>query len=122
MGIIAKRSLANAAWQVEKSSAPAADPCKQIYWERLTALNYDFLQGNSDSIASTALRFTLSVKEVDIVLVGSTNPGHWQRNIAALEAGPLSQAQFRAMRRRWQEKTWWRRFLRGGRLSWRGCV
>src|SRR2546425_11328973 len=64
MGILTKRSLANAAW---KTGQNTTDPCEQTYWKRLAALDYDFLHGDLDTIASMALRFTLSVPEVDVV-------------------------------------------------------
>jgi len=119
MGILAKRSLANAAWHNRHS---ATDPCEQTYWKRLTTLDYDFLQADLDTIANTALRFTLRVPEVDVVLVGSTIPAHWRHNLAQLAAGPLPEPQFQALRKRWKAKTWWRRPLRGSKLGWQGCV
>jgi len=119
MGIIAKRSIANAAW---KTQYDAGDSCVQVYAQRLGALNYDFLKDDADTIADTALRFTLSVPEIDIVLVGSTNPAHLQHNMTLLAAGPLAPSQFQAIRRRWKQKTWWRRPLRGSMAGWKGCV
>jgi aryl-alcohol dehydrogenase-like predicted oxidoreductase len=118
MGVIAKRSVANGVWI---SQQEPADPVDRIYWERLKALNYDFLKGDPESIASTALRFTMSVPGVDIVLVGTTNPEHLQHNLAQLEAGPLPQSQYDAIRSRWKTLTWWRRPLRGSRIGWHGC-
>lgn len=119
MGIISKRSLANAVW---KTGHSATDPDEQKYWKRLAALDYDFLHGDLDTIASTALRFTLSVPEVDVVLVGSTNPDHLRYNIALLAAGPLPEPQFQAIRRRWKVLTWWRRPLPGSQFGWQGLV
>jgi aryl-alcohol dehydrogenase-like predicted oxidoreductase len=117
MGVIAKRSVANGAWSTQEPT----DPVDQLYWERLRKLNYDFLNGNSTSIASIAQRFTMTVPGVDIVLVGTTNPDHMRYNISILKEGPLVQAQYEAIRRRWKTSTWWRRTLRGSRIGWHGC-
>jgi len=118
MGVIAKRSVANGAWS---SSNQPTDPVDRLYWERLKALNYNFLKDDSKSIASIAQRFTMSVPGVDIVLVGTTNPDHLQHNISELGAGPLPQEQYDEIRRRWKILTWWRRPLRGSRIGWHGC-
>ena len=119
MGIIAKRSLADIAWQSDPAST---DYCEQRYRKRLQALNYPFLQSASSLIVDTALRFTLSVPEVDIVLVGGTNPLHWQHNLELAAAGSLPPQQFEALRQRWRALTWWRRPLQGADLGWHGCV
>ena len=104
MGIIAKRSVANSAWINQHEPA---DPVDQIYWERLKVLNYDFLKRDPESIASTALRFTLSVPGVDILLIGTTNSKHLQHNLAQMEAGPLTRSQYNAIHNRWKTLTWW---------------
>ncbi|GAC1398260.1 MAG: aldo/keto reductase [Ktedonobacteraceae bacterium] len=114
MGVIAKRPLANTAW---KTGHTPTQP-QMNYWKRLNTLKYDFLSGNVKDILSTALRFTLSIPGVDIAIVGTTNPDRFQQNIALLEAGPLPQAQFDAIRKRWLAVTWWRKVLPGGRLGW----
>ena len=118
MGVIAKRSVANGAWN---SKQEPTDPVDRLYWERLKALNYDFLKGDSASIASIAQRFTMSVPGVNIVLVGTTNPDHLQHNLTQLEAGSLPKAQYQTIRRRWKTLTWWRRYLRGSHVGWHGC-
>ncbi len=118
IGVIAKRSVANGAWS---STQEPTDPVDQLYWERLKPLNYDFLKGDSTSIASITQRFTMSVPGVDIVLVGTTNPDHLRSNISVLETGPLPKEQYEAIRSRWKTLTWWRRPLRGSRIGWHGC-
>lgn len=118
LGVIAKRSVANGVWS---SQQEPTDPVDRIYWERLKALNYDFLKGEPGSIAGTALRFTMSVPGVDIVLVGTTNARHLQHNLTQMEAGPLPHSQYEAIRRRWKTLTWWRRPLRGSRAGWHAC-
>jgi aryl-alcohol dehydrogenase-like predicted oxidoreductase len=83
MGVITKRSVANGAWN---SKQEPADPVERLYWERLKSLNYNILKDDYEALASTALRFTMSVPGVDIVLVGTTNPDHLQHNITQMEA------------------------------------
>jgi len=118
MGVIAKRSVANASW---RTGQEPTDPIDQRYWKRLKVLNYDFLTSDPKAAGSIALRFTLSVPGVDVALVGTTNPEHLQQNLALLTAGPLPKAQFESIRKRWKAVTWWRQLLPGSRVGWRGC-
>ncbi len=108
---------------MEPGIAPkeATDPVDRLYWERLKRLNYDFLKYDTESRASIALRFTLSVPGLDLVLVGTTNPDHLQHNISAMEAGSLPRLHYDEIRKRWKTLTWWRRPLKGSRLGWHGC-
>jgi aryl-alcohol dehydrogenase-like predicted oxidoreductase len=99
MGIIAKRPIANAAW---KTGAKPANAYHQPYWERLEELKYDFLNGDLNEAVSIALRFTLSTPGVGTAIVGTQNPERWKRNAQLLEAGPLDQARYDAIRRRWK--------------------
>jgi aryl-alcohol dehydrogenase-like predicted oxidoreductase len=119
MGIIAKRSLANTAWL---SRQDPSDSAVAAYHKRLITLNYPFLHAAPDEAISTALRFTLSVPTVDIMLIGGTNADHWRRNLALLEEGPLPQPEFEAIRAHWNAMTWWRKVLPMGRMRWHGRV
>jgi aryl-alcohol dehydrogenase-like predicted oxidoreductase len=101
MGVVAKRPIANVAW---KTGHRPMDSYQHEYWERLRKLSYDFL--NSFDIEKTveiALRFTLSVPGVHTAIVGTTQPERWQANARLVEAGALSEAQFHAIRQRWDE-------------------
>lgn len=98
LGVIAKRPIANAAWT--KSTLPE-DDYAYPYWERLQALEYDFLK--TPKAASVALRFTLAQPAVATAIVGTQNPDRWARNAALLEAGPLPPETVAAIRARWQE-------------------
>ncbi len=98
MGVIVKRPIANAAWQ--HTSKP--DPYYQTYWERLRALDYEFLKGDMQSAVSAALRFTLAVPGVSTAIVGTTQPGRWRQNAELLKAGPLDPRQWNAIRSRWK--------------------
>jgi hypothetical protein len=107
MGVIAKRPIANAAW---KSGHKPIDSYQHTYWDRLRKLDYDFIRNRpvEQSIAH-ALRFTLSVPGVHTAIVGTTKPERWQQNAQLLDAGPLSEAEFAAIRDRWDDiapRTW----------------
>ena len=107
MGVIAKRPIANAAW---KTGHRPANSYHHEYWERSRKLNYDFLRNaDFEKTISVALRFALSVPGVHTAIVGTTKPERWQQNARLLEAGPLSEAEFAAIRYRWEEyapRTW----------------
>jgi aryl-alcohol dehydrogenase-like predicted oxidoreductase len=100
MGVIAKRPLGNAVWRY--ASKPE-NTYHLPYWERLQKLNYDFVRGDPTQAVSKALGFTLSVPGVHTAIVGTTKPGRWRENVALLEAGPLPQEEFQAIRARWRE-------------------
>ncbi|MUG65831.1 MULTISPECIES: aldo/keto reductase [Paenibacillus] len=99
MGVIAKRPIANVAWQHDTlSEQDYAYP----YWLRLGELNYDFLTDVQQGV-ETALRFTLSTLGVATAIVGTANPGRWQQNAELLAKGPLPQEVYEAIRHRWKE-------------------
>src|SRR4051812_40368892 len=107
MGVIAKRPIANAA---RKSGQKPIDSYQHTYWDRLRKLDYEFIRHRpiEESIA-TALRFTLSVPGVHTAIVGTTKPERWQQNAQMLESGALSEAEFEAIRERWDDiapSTW----------------
>jgi aryl-alcohol dehydrogenase-like predicted oxidoreductase len=98
MGVICKRPIGNAVWR------HATRPEKSFhhrYWDRMQVLPYEFLR-ESEQAAGVALRFTLGQEGVHTAIVGTKNPEHWHKNAAALAAGPLSEAQMRAIRDRWK--------------------
>lgn len=101
MGVIAKRPVANASW---RESHKPIDSYHHAYWDRLKKLNYEFIRLHDfeQSIAH-ALRFTLSVPGVHTAIVGTTKPERWLENARLIEAGPLPEAEFQALRDRWEE-------------------
>lgn len=108
MGIIAKRPIGNAVW---RSPRKPDNSYWHEYWERMKALNYDFLatDNNSADPAAMALRFTLSVPGVATMIVGTTKPGRWKDNGELVARGNLSQAEFASIRAAWakhSKKDW----------------
>jgi aryl-alcohol dehydrogenase-like predicted oxidoreductase len=110
LGVIAKRPLANVAWQYAKKPA---ESYYQTYWTRLRALDYPFLRTAPAAAVATALRFTLAAPGVHTAIVGTTRPERWPQNAALLEDGVLSTAEFKQIRARWREVA---------RPSWAGQV
>ena len=101
MGVIAKRPIANAAW---KDSHKPISPYHHTYWERLNKLRYDFIHHfETEHSVAHALRFTLSVPGVHTAIVGTTKPERWEENARIVAQGALSEAEFAAIRERWEE-------------------
>jgi aryl-alcohol dehydrogenase-like predicted oxidoreductase len=101
IGVIAKRPVANVAWH--NGDRPPNDFYGRTYWERLQKLRYEFLKEDLRETVAIALRFTLSVPGVHTAIVGTTKPGRFAENGAAVTAGPLSQQLFARIRARWRE-------------------
>jgi aryl-alcohol dehydrogenase-like predicted oxidoreductase len=101
IGVIAKRPVANVAWH--NGSRPPSDAYGRTYWERLQKLKYEFQQGNLKETVANALRFTLTVPGVHTAIVGTTTPGRFTENGAAITAGPLPKEMFEGIRARWRE-------------------
>ncbi|MFB5189664.1 aldo/keto reductase [Alicyclobacillus fastidiosus] len=100
MGVIAKRPIANVAWQYEHTPE---NSYYVAYWERLKELQYGFTKQSLTEAVSTALRFTLSVPGVTTAIVGTTNPGRWQQNADLVNQGPLDATAYDEIRARWRE-------------------
>lgn len=100
MGLIAKRPVANAAWQHE--TLPENEYHRE-YWNRIQKLGYSFLKESLSESVGHALRFTLSVEGVTTAIVGTTRPGRWQENAESVRNGKLSEDEFEAIRNRWKE-------------------
>jgi len=106
MGVIAKRSIANAVWRYDSVKDGMSDA---TYWHRLQKLNYEFLRGDArkqqgpGSPADIALRFTLAVPGVHIAIVGTSNPDRYRQNAELLRAGPLPKELVDSIRARWKE-------------------
>lgn len=101
VGVIAKRPLAEVAWQ--HRTLPRNDYAYP-YWERLQILRYDFLQGDVERAIAMALRFTISVPGVDVAVIGNTNPDRWQQNANMVAPGKLSEEEYQSIRAIWEER------------------
>lgn len=101
IGVIAKRPVANIAWQ--NGDRPPTDTYGRPYWERLQKLKYESLRGGLKRTVAGALRFTLSVPGVHTAIVGTSKPGRFMENAAAVAAGPLPKETFDGIRARWRE-------------------
>jgi aryl-alcohol dehydrogenase-like predicted oxidoreductase len=100
IGIIAKRPLANIAWQ--NGARPPDNSYGRTYWERLRKLNYEFLGEDLEQTVASALRFTVSAPGIHTAIVGTTKAGRFAENAAAVAAGPLPQELFESIRARWR--------------------
>ncbi|HET8910075.1 MAG TPA: aldo/keto reductase [Ktedonobacteraceae bacterium] len=101
IGGIAKRPLANVAWR-QGLDQPPEDPYHYVYWKRLQALNYDFLAQGLEYSVEVALRFTLSIPNIQLTIVGTSQPERWKKLAEIVQRGPLPHVIYEAIRRHWQ--------------------
>jgi len=94
LGTIAKRPLGGQPW---RAAVPPEDDVHADYWHRYAALRPG-LGFDTDDWEALALRFAAWAPGVDCVIVGGTDPGHLERNVAAVAAGPLPPARVEAIR------------------------
>jgi len=100
LGVVVKRPIANFAWRYD--AKPDVE-YHQTYWERLQQLDYPQFRSKDEQTVGTALRFALAVPGVHTAIVGTKNPERWRTNARLLEAGPLPDETYRAIRERWKE-------------------
>ena len=90
--VIAKRTVANAAWKpLEAQNGIYRDYVKP-YVERFQAMGLDPRELGFDGPQAwmeIALRFTLAQPGVQVLSVGTTSPANAEANLRILEAGPL---------------------------------
>ncbi|WP_027461387.1 aldo/keto reductase [Deinococcus murrayi] len=83
LGVIAKRPIANAAWQFRERPA---GQYAEVYWERLQTLELDPGELEWDEFA---LRFSAFAPGVSSAIVGTARVENLKRNAAIIERGPL---------------------------------
>ena len=96
MGIIAKRPIANAAFNRPASPYDYAD----AYWQR--AQHFTVPEGAPADGAALALRFCHSFDYIDTAIVGIDSLHQLRANIAQVAAGPLSPAVLTSLREQFQ--------------------
>lgn len=104
IGILAKRTLANAPW-LPSSRPPGSDQAAEAYRDRWRAMSLDTAGLDPSEFA---LRFAAYLPGVSACLVGTGNVEHLRKNVRMVEAGPLPQQTveqiretFRAFGRDW---------------------
>jgi len=98
--VIAKRPIANAVW---RHNSKPNESYHHEYWDRIQKLKFDFLGKTLEEATAAALRFTLSIPGVDMMIVGTTRPNRWQENAKYVAEGKLSGEEYEAIRNRWKE-------------------
>ncbi len=92
LGVVAKRPLANAAWRF--TSPPFGDYA-ELYWGRLRRLG---VQPQGNEWLDTALRFAAYSRGVSTAIVGTGSVPHLQAAAAAVDNGPLDEAEYACWR------------------------
>lgn len=92
MGVIAKRPVANVAWQYTTGEAAGY---AQPYWERLQELKYIF-----KDMFDLALRFTMT-QDIHVAIVGASKPERWSMNAIIAAKGNLDPVNLAEVRDRW---------------------
>lgn len=94
VGIIAKRTLANAPWR-PSNAPPGSDSAAEAYRERWRIMALD--AGSLDP-SEFALRFAAHIPGVSACLVGTRNAEHLRNNAMMMERGPLPESTVRRIR------------------------
>lgn len=96
VGVLTKRSVANAAWRALEALPGMYKKYAADYHHRFKAMNLRLEDLGFDPAttgwAEVALRFTLSHPGVHCALIGTTNPQNARRNLDAAAKGPLPAA------------------------------
>jgi len=85
-GFIAKRPAANHPWRFRER--PAGDYCEE-YWLRWRAMGFE---NDSRDWSETALRFTLTPRQVSSAIIGTASVAHLLQDVAWAAQGVLDTA------------------------------
>jgi aryl-alcohol dehydrogenase-like predicted oxidoreductase len=105
-GVIVKRSVANGAWKPLDAQQGMYRDYVKPYMERFAAMGLkpgDLGYSGPRDWMEIALRFTLALKEVQVVSIGTTNPLNAEANLRILEKGPMAQETVAVIRRAFQK-------------------
>ena len=94
-GVIAKRTVANAAWKPLEAQQGVYRDYVKPYADRFREMALDPRDlgfSGPEAWMEIALRFTLAEPGVHVVSVGTTSPANAEANLRLLEAGPLDPA------------------------------
>ncbi len=105
IGVIAKRPIANAAWNTNRPGI--YDGYGKSYEERLQQMKLSpadlgFDGPPAEVWPEIALRFTLAQPGVHTAIVGTTNPKNAEANLRAAAKGPLPEAAVKKLREAFQ--------------------
>jgi aryl-alcohol dehydrogenase-like predicted oxidoreductase len=106
VGVIAKRTVANAAWKPVEAQEGVYREYVQPYVDRFRAMGLDPRAlgfPGPEAWMEIALRFTLAQPGVHVVSVGTTRPANAETDLRLLEAGPLAPAAADRLRRAFRE-------------------
>ncbi len=98
IGVLAKRSLANAPWRF--AQRPGAEDLG-AYWDRFHTLDLD---AGGLSFFELALRFTAHAEGIGCALLGTRSSAHLDAAIDAVLRGPLEPARLAHIDERWRAR------------------
>jgi len=104
--VIAKRTVANAAWKPQEAQQGIYRDYARAYTERFRAMALeprDLGFPGPESWMEIALRFTLAEPGVHVASIGTTSPANAEANLRLLEAGPLPADAVARIRRAFRE-------------------
>lgn len=108
VGIIAKRPIANAAWNPLNKQRGMYKQYAKTYHERLNAMNITphelGYHGHTEiEWPEIALKFTLAIAGVDAAIVGTTSTVNAQANIDAVSKNPLREEAVQKLRKAFKD-------------------
>ena len=108
VGVIAKRPIANAAWNPLNKQRGLYKQYARTYHERLKAMNITphelGYHGHTEvEWPEIALKFTLAIKGVDCAIVGTTSTVNAQANIDAVNKNPLREQVVQKLRQAFKD-------------------